>query len=115
MMDYKATIFHVVKKFDEERNAMINGWNDDNQKMFYAQHLDPIIHDICVKGGYIDKVGEILELMAHSKNQIDSLVGSTTPFYAGTPHERGDRVDGTYASKDNTVFIATDFFNNKSR
>ena len=115
MEDYKATIFQVVKKFDEERNALINGWNDDNQKMFYVQHLDPVIHDICVKGGYIDKVGEIIELMARSKNQIDSLVSSTTPFYVGTPHERGDRVDGAYAPKDNTIFIISDFLNNNSR
>ena len=111
-MNYKDEIFNLLKKFDHEREQHIHGWNDENQKKFYQKHLDSIIPDT-VK--YINMVDELLDLLSRSKNQIDSLVGSTTPFYAGTPHERGDRVDGTSAPKDNTVFIATDFFNNKSR
>lgn len=111
-MNYKDEIFNLLKKFDHEREQHIHGWNDENQKKFYQKHLDSITPDT-VK--YINMVDELLDLLSRSKNQIDSLVGSTTPFYPGTPHERGDRVDGTYAPKDNTVFITTDFLNNNSR
>ena len=112
---YKATIFGVVKKFDGERNALINGWNDNNQHVFYSKHLDPIVHDICVKGGYIDKVGEILDLLERSKNEIDSLVTSTGVFYAGTQHERGDRAGGTSSSKDNINIAPLEYLNNNNK
>ena len=111
-MNYKDEIFNLLKKFNHEREQHIHGWNDENQKKFYQKHLDSITLDTVE---YINKVGELLDLLSRSKNQIDSLVDSTIPFYAGTPHERGDRAGGTSDPKDNTVFILTDFLNNNSR
>ncbi len=110
-MNYKDEIFKLLKKFDYEREQHIHGWNDDNQKKFYQQHLDPMVPNT-VK--YIEKVDELLDLLSRSKNEIDSLVGLATPFYAGTPHERGDRVGETYAQKDNVTFIPTNNFNNNN-
>lgn len=109
MSRYKDKVFSILKDFDRKRNAIIKGWNDDNQKKFYQNHLDPIVN---ITDRYIKMLDEVYDMLARSESEIDSLVGLPTPFYSGTPHDRGDRVGGSYAVKDNIDLINTIYLSN---
>lgn len=109
MSRYKDRVFSILKDFDSKRNAIKKGWNDDNQKKFYQNHLDPIVPSTV---RYINMLDEVYEILARGKSEIDSLVGLPTPFYSGTPHDRGDRVGGSYAVKDNVDFINSLYLSN---